>query len=138
VSSSDGGETWTHPAVVVGTDRVDHDARRVVTLAVNSQGVVGLMLTERRAQSGEGCLTVELSASFDGGKTFVPPQRVSSSTCGNSANDQVALRRFPTYGDYFGLVSAPDGRFRLMWPEMRGGASVLLTTTVGISLRSAQ
>ena len=131
-SSSDRGETWTRPGVVVGANRVDKDARRVMTLAVNNRGVLGVMLVERRAQTGDGCLQVSFSASLDGGTTFVAPQPVSSSACGNSPNDQMAQRRFPTYGDYFGLVSTPDGQFRLMWPEMRGGSSVLLTTTVAV------
>ena len=84
------------------------------------------------------CLVVDFSASLDGGATFVAPRRVSSSTRGTSLNDERARRRFGTYGDYFGLVSARDGRFRLMWPEMRGGASVLLTTAVGINASRAQ
>ena len=130
--SSDGGETWSRPGVVVAGSRVDKDARRVVTLAASSKGVVGVMMVDRHAQTGDGCLTVELSASLDGGKTFIPPQRVSSSACGESPNDQRAQQRFPTYGDYFGLVSTPDGQFRLMWPEMRGGTSTLLTTTVAM------
>jgi hypothetical protein len=131
-TSTDGGVTWTRPGVAVGPNRVDKDARRVMTLAVNNRGVVGVMVVERRAHTGDGCLVVEFSASLDGGKTFVPPQQVSSSACGNAPNDQMAARRFPTYGDYFGLVSTPDGQFRLMWPEMRGGSSVLLTTTVAL------
>ena len=44
----------------------------------------------------------------------------------------MAQRRFPTYGDYYGLVATADGRFRAMWPEMRGGASVLLTAVIEV------
>jgi hypothetical protein len=135
VTSSDGGETWNRPGVVVGSSRVDKDARRVMTLAVNNKGVVGVMVIERRAQTGDGCLAVEFSVSLDGANTFLPPQQVASSACGNSPNDQIAQRRFPTYGDYFGLTPTPDARFRLMWPEMRAGASVLLTTTVAVDVR---
>jgi hypothetical protein len=134
-SSSDGGATWAQPGVIVGSSGVDPTARRVMTLAVNSQGVVGVMVVERRAEAADGCLVVEFSVSVDGGKTFVPPRDVSSSACGTSSNDQLARRRFPTYGDYFGLVPAPNGQFRLMWAEMRAGASVLLTTTVGVDAR---
>jgi hypothetical protein len=35
-------------------------------------------------------------------------------------------------GDYFGLASQPDGRFRLVWSEMRDGISHVLTTTAGV------
>ena len=134
-TSSDGGENWTRPSIVIGSGRVDSDARRVMTVAVNNNGVAGVMVVERRADTGNVCLEVDLSESVDGGKTFQVPQRVSSSICGSSSNDQMARRRFPTYGDYYGLVATPDSRFRLMWPEMRGGTSVLLTTTAGISTR---
>ena len=44
--------------------------------------------------------------------------------------DDSAQRRHPTYGDYFGMTSLPDGTFRVMWPQMREGRSVLLTTTI--------
>jgi hypothetical protein len=134
-TSSDGGESWTRPSIVIGSGGVDTDALRVMTVAVSNKGVVGVMVVERRADTGDGCLVVDFSVSLDGGKTFLAPQRVSSSTCGNSSNDQRARRRFGVYGDYFGLVPTPDGRFRLLWPEMRGGASVLLTTTVGMNAR---
>ena len=30
------------------------------------------------------------------------------------------------------LVTTPDGRFRAMWPEMRSGASVLLTSVIEV------
>jgi len=125
-TSSDSGEHWTRPSVAVGSGLADPDALRVMTVAVNNMGVVGVMVVERHADTGDGCLVVDFSASRDGGSTFSVPQRVSTSTCGTSLNDERARRRFGTYGDYFGLVSTPDGRFRLMWAEMRGGASVLL------------
>jgi hypothetical protein len=134
-TSSDGGENWARPGVAIGSDRLDPGFRRVMTIAVNNKGVAAVMVVERRADTGDGCLVVDFSASLDGGKTFLASQRVSSSACVNSLNDQRARRRFGTYGDYFGLVPTSDGRFRLMWPEMREGASVLLTTTVGINAR---
>lgn len=134
VASPDRGDTWNRPGVVIGSSPVDRDARRVMTIGVNNTGVVGVLWVERRDKTGERCLAVNFSVSADGGKTFATPEPLSTSACGESPNDDVAWRRFPTYGDYFGLVSTPDGRFRLMWPEMRGGASVLLTTTVVVGV----
>ena len=107
------------------------------TIAVNSKGVLGVMWVERR-QSGAHWHEVFFSASLDGGKSFVSPELVSSSPCGDSPVDAVAWRGFPTYGDYFGLVSTPDGRFRLMWPEMRDGASVLRIATIEVDARVAE
>jgi hypothetical protein len=130
-SSADGGLTWATP-VPAGPFAVDTNALRVMTLAVSAKGVLGALIVERRSQEGEACLSTTFSASLDGGQTFLPPQTVSTSACGSSPNDQVVQRRFPTYGDYFGLVATPDGHFRAMWPEMRNGASVLLTTTIDV------
>jgi hypothetical protein len=130
-SSADGGMTWGTP-VPAGSTAVDAAARRVMTLAVSPNGVVGVLIVERQAQTGAGCLQTLFSASLDGGQTFLRPQTVSTSACGDSPNDQMAQRRFPTYGDYYGLIATPDGRFRAMWPEMRGAASVLLTAVIEV------
>jgi hypothetical protein len=130
-SSADGGMTWGTP-VPAGSTAVDAAGRRVMTLAVSPNGVLGVLIVERQAQTGDGCLQTLFSASLDGGQTFLRPQTVSTSACGESPNDQMAQQRFPTFGDYYGLVATPDGRFRAMWPEMRGGASVLLTAVIEV------
>jgi hypothetical protein len=36
-----------------------------------------------------------------------------------------------TWGDYYGLISLPDGRFRLLWSEM--GDRGLWTTTIDVT-----
>jgi hypothetical protein len=136
-ASADRGDTWNRPGVAVGWSPAGKEAQRVMTMGVNGKGVLATMLVERRMRSGEGCLHVEFSASLDGGATFTAPQVVSTSSCGTSPTDEIAARMFPTYGDYFGLVTMPDGTFRLMWPEMRGGRSVLLTAIVDVDGRAA-
>jgi BNR repeat protein len=133
-TSADRGDTWAAP-IAVGPASVDATARRVPTLAVNSAGVLGVLVAERRTVSGDRCLEFSFSASFDGGKTVSAPQSLSESSCGATPEDALAMRQFPTYGDYFGLVSTPDGRFRALWPEMRDGRSVLLTTTITAAAR---
>ena len=134
-ASENRGETWNRPGVVVGSSANDTSARRVMTLGVNGTGVLGELVVERM-KSQNNCLRIDFSASFDGGKTFGPPQQVSTSSCGNSSVDEMAGRMFPTYGDYFGVVAMTDGTFRLMWPEMRDGRSVLLTTLVTVEGRA--
>jgi hypothetical protein len=130
-SSRDGGITWGAP-VTAGLSAVDPTARRVMTLAVNPTGIVGVLIIERLARDGDGCLQTLFAASLDGGETFLPAQTISTSACRNSSNEEMAKQRFPTYGDYHGLVATPDGRFRAMWPEMRGGISVLLTVAIEV------
>jgi BNR repeat-like domain len=130
-ASGDRGDTWNRPGVEVGAGGTDTQARRVMTLAVNNRGVLGV-LTVQRTASHDQCLATDFSASLDGGATFTPPARVSMSPCGTSPADEIAGRMAPTYGDYFGLVTTPDGRFRAVWPEMRDGHSVLLTAIVDV------
>jgi hypothetical protein len=129
-TSSDRGQAWTRPGVPVGPSAPAPNARRVISMAVNTSGVVGAMIAERRNDGSDACHSVTLSTSRDGGQTFAAPRVISSARCGDTPNDQRANRRFPTYGDYFGIASAPDGRFHLIWPEMRDGASALLTAVV--------
>ena len=129
-ASGDGGITWNRPASPVGPASNDPAARRVMTMAVNSAGVLGVFVAERRRNVGEECLEFSFSASFDGATTFTKPERLSISSCGGTPEDEVAYRRMPTGGDYFGLVATTDRQFRAVWPEMRMGQSVLLTTTI--------
>ena len=130
-ASADRGDTWSRPAVV-GSAPVDATARRIPGIAVNNRGVLGVAWIERRVRSGDRCQEVYFSASLDGGTTFLTPQRVSTSSCGDSPADAIAFRRWPTNGDYFGFATMPDGRFRMLWPEMRGGTSTLLTTLIDV------
>jgi len=128
VSSADRGKTWNRPGVAVGptTDVL----RRVMTIGVNNAGVVGVFIAERKTNFGEGCLQFLFSASFDRGASFGPAEPVSTSECRESAADEIARRGSPVYGDYFGIISLPDGTFQVMWPQMRDDHSVLLTTTI--------
>jgi len=100
-------------------------------------GVLGVLSVERRPNGGDACLVVLFSASLDQGRSFVAPATVSQSRCGQTEADQIAARRHPTYGDYFGLAATPDGRFRAVWASVRDGATVLLTTVIEIAGRMA-
>jgi len=93
-------------------------------------------MAPRRVKARDNCLEGSFAASLDGGATFTAPVRVFVSSCADSPVDVIATRMFPTYGDYFGLVTMPDGRFRAMWPEMRDGRSTLLTTTIDVEGRA--
>lgn len=130
-ASGNRGRTWNR-AVPAGPTTKNAAARRVMTLAVDGRGVLGVLVGERGASSGPNCLTFTFSASFDGGSTFTQPSSFSASACGTTPQDGIAARRFPTYGDYFGVVGMPEGGFRAVWPEMRGGQSVLLTAPVSV------
>jgi len=134
VASPDRGATWNRPGVPVGSTSRDSVARRVMNVRVSQKGVVGVFLAER-LRGASPCLQFSFAASFDGAKTFEPQQIISRSACGQSPADSMAARRFPTYGDYFGIVATPDDNFRLLWAEMRDGRSKLLTTVVRVTGR---
>ena len=135
-ASGDRGHAWNRPGVAVGPADTDTLARRVMTLAVNKEGVLGV-LTVQRKPGTDPCLMTDFSASLDGGATFSAPSRVSASSCGTSPADEIAGRMIPTYGDYHGLAAMPDGRFIAMWPEMSDGHSVLRTATIEVEGRVA-
>ena len=86
---------------------------------MNNQGVLAIAHLDHIAQSGDSCQDLYFVASRDGGLTFLPPRRVSNMPCA-------------AFGDYFGMITTPDGRFRLLWPEVRGGMSQLRTVIVEV------
>jgi hypothetical protein len=71
---------------------------------------------------------VFVTASIDGGRSFLPPVRVSTAP---ACTDETIVQS-PTGGDYFGLASTPDGSFRLLWSEMRDGLSLLALATIRV------
>jgi hypothetical protein len=117
--SRDGGESWTASRAVHAPSS-DSVGARVPALAVNNRGIVLVGWSELSGRVGSACeQRVYVSASVDGGQSFSASQLVSTSpSCS-------------TGGDYFGLIAAPDGRFRLLWSEM--GDRGLKTTTVDVA-----
>src|SRR5712664_2968516 len=116
--SADRGETWSTPAAVPPALH-DSEPRRILGLAVNNKGVLAIAHLDHIAQSGDSCQALYFVASLDGGLTFLPPRRVSSAPC-------------TAFGDYFGMISTPDGRFHLVWPEVHCRVSELRTVIVEV------
>jgi photosystem II stability/assembly factor-like uncharacterized protein len=132
--SSDAGESWTKAVPVHAADTA---AFRISAIAVNSAGVLGVARVERRSPSGARCHEVYFTASVDGGRTFLPEERVSSVACADSPATTAVFPLWPTSGDYFGIVAAPDGRFRLLWAEPQEGSSQLRTAIIEVKNRSS-
>jgi hypothetical protein len=93
-----------------------------MNIRVNRKGVVGVLVVEKTPAIDQPCLRVTFSASFDGAKSFGAREELSASRCTRSAADSIAAQAFPTYGDYFGMVTLPDDSFRVLWPDMQDGA----------------
>lgn len=114
--SHDRGESWTSTVTVppAGSDPTVRTS--VLSIGVNARGTV-LVAWYDGSPSGESCKhNLYVSVSTDGGDSFSPGTRVS---CGDG-------------GDYFGLAALADGRFRLLWPEMRDGTPQLRTAIVTV------
>jgi hypothetical protein len=114
--SSDGGITWDEQPTVINHGH-DHAAVVVDTHSPTRKGWI-YITTHYQWRDGNG----RLSSSA-----------VSHSRCGDSPVDIGAARLFPTYGDYYGIVTNTDGAFRVLWPDMHDGHSVLLTTSINVA-----
>lgn len=127
--SSDRGERWSAPISLGLPETAAGVEERIPGVAVTRDGVVAVAWIDGRTAAGHHCeLSVFLTASLDGGESFLPSVRISSTpACDDQA--RAGLRR-PTGGDYFGLTATGDGAFRLLWVEVRDSVKQLVTTTV--------
>jgi hypothetical protein len=80
--SSDKGKTWSKP-VTVSDDRVADDPEQgpdqiMPLVAVSNKGVVGVAWYDRREHKDNLGWWLRFAASLDGGETFLPSVRVSS------------------------------------------------------------
>ena len=134
-ASGDRGETWPDTVVTLAASRDTTVTRRYQpALAVNGRGALLAAWVEvegavrPRGAAWGHCLALYVAASTDGARTFSAPARVSRSCPDARANGANS----PAGGDYFGLSAAPDGRFRLVWPDARNSAFRLWTTAVEV------
>jgi hypothetical protein len=136
-SSEDRGETWSQP---IRVDRPGDIAvqTRTPAIAVNSDGVVAVAWYDARndrstIKGNFRCQEVFVSASLDGGTTFLPEVKVSTKpTCPAGPRNVATALRFPAGGEYMGLAAASDGSFRLLWSDSRTDMYRLYTATVSV------
>ena len=147
VWSSDRGATWSAPRRVDGS--APHGASQFLpAVAVNADGVVGVLWLDTRATPRDDEYDVYFTASLDGGESFLPAVRVSAHASrpagpGNLRPAMHPLRqrgdtlvldfltafsRWRDAGDYVGLAASPSGGFHGVWPDARGGTFQLQTS----------
>lgn len=144
--SRDGGRSWS-PSMAIGEDRSQADANQrpdnfMPTVAVNRDGVVGVMWYDRRAHPDNATYDAWFAASTDGGETWLPSVRLS--TAPNAAAQQArpdasasagGLPRgtfSATGGDTAGLVADASGRFHALWIDNRTGVQQAWTARIEV------
>ena len=150
--SSDLGTTWSKPVVV--NDNANGNDPANPAIAVNKDGLVGIVWNDRRDDPQNSCFRLYFTASVDGGETFLPNVRVSDqATCpeapGNWAasaasrilDGQVTVDietvpdRWPNGGDTQGLIGGPDGVFHSAWINGESGVMQLWSKEITVDNR---
>lgn len=159
-SSSDKGLTWSRSIPVDAMPASDTSDNFMPTVAVNRDGVIGVMWHDRRNNPDNLGWDIRMTASADGGKTFAAPVKVSEKgmsfakgvrwTALKAAVTRpkdssaapltldISLNTF-TYlgGDTNGLVADATGVFHPVWIDNRTGIPQIWTSAVRV-LNTAQ
>ena len=150
--SADKGKTWSSPQLVSdGQPTVGEGSDSFMpVVAVNPEGVVGVMWYDKRdIRSGMGYY-VRFAASLDGGETWQPSVRISEApktfesngtwpiTAGVWRNSggglSFNLRRFEWIagGHTAGMAADANGAFHPFWVDNRTGVSQIWTASVAV------
>ena len=68
----------------------------------------------------------------------VRPAMPAASVTSDRASNGAAFNRWPTGGDYFGMVAAGDGRFHLLWSDARDKVFQLWSAPVTVDRTAAE
>lgn len=160
--SSDVGKTWSEPVVV--NDNTSQGDPANPALAVNKDGVIGVVFNDRRDDPENSCFRLYFTASFDGGDTFLPNVRASDRpTCPQAPGNRISSARviapeftrtgpprtaividddlvggrWPNGGDTQGLVAGPDGAFHSAWINGESGVMQLWYKEIAVDKAAA-
>jgi hypothetical protein len=126
----------------------------LTAVAVNKDGVVGVMWEDRRNSANNLDYEIRFAASFDGGMTFTPSVRVSEQPRVVGAGETWIASRRPlnedakpdpfvatltvrrdewvNAGHTMGLTATVDGSFHPVWVDNRTGINQLWTAAIGV------
>lgn len=153
--SADKGATWSKSRAIDDTPAGSKPEHLMPTVAVNKDGVVGVMWYDRRNHPDNLGWDALFTASLDGGETFIPSVQVSEAGTrfdgtqrwtalrphvqrSTAAKDkpgtqslQVSLNTFLFMGgDTSGLAATADGRFHPVWVDSRTGTPQVWTAPI--------
>jgi hypothetical protein len=152
--SSDNGRTWSKPRLV-SDDRAPAlgTLERPVALpvvAVNKEGIVGVLWLDRRESPNDVDYHVRFAASLDGGETFLHSVRVSEqsevsdqreqwlvkavtqTSKGNPARLILVREAALRPGDTAGLAADANGVFHALWIDNRTGIRQVWTASITV------
>jgi hypothetical protein len=163
--SSDTGKTWSRP-VIISDDRTWDNGKGpnnfLPSVAVNKDGVVGVMWYDRREHKDNMGWDIRFRASLDGGETWLSSVKVSEkpnvwtdttflftyaavsggATGGYSKKDPAVKGplsidistqgRQFNAGDYANIVADAGGQFHALWVDNRTGRSQIWTAPVDV------
>jgi len=150
--STDKGKTWSGPRLVSDgpTTNGEGSDSFMPVVAVNPEGVVGVMWYDKRGISGGLGYNVRFAASLDGGETWQPSVRVSQSPKtfenrgtlpiaagvwrGAAGTLSLSVRRYEWLagGHTAGMSADANGIFHPFWVDNRTGLSQIWTAPVAI------
>jgi hypothetical protein len=153
--SADKGATWSASRPIDDRPADDRNDHFMPVVAVNPQGVVGVMWYDRRDHADNLGWDARFTASLNGGETFLPSVKVSEQGTTFGSNTQVtplrasvsrvkpqdgsglklnvSLNNFAYLGgDTNGLVAAADGLFHPVWVDNRTGVPQVWTAAVKV------
>jgi hypothetical protein len=134
--SSDRGERWSNPQPLESTVGKPQ-SRSQPQVTVNRDGVLGVSWLDERDDPTGHCYALYFTASLDGGDTFLPPTRVSTTpSCPDSQRNGASFDRWPRGGDYHGLAATSDGLFHALWPDASSGVFQAITSRLEVRTQS--
>jgi hypothetical protein len=156
--SSDKGKTWSYPKSI-NDDRTfnDNDPSKgpndfMPVVAVNNEGIVGVMWYDRRDNPDNLGYWIRFTASLDGGDTFLPSVRVSEAPYARGKDSKWVLTESLGSGThkgvlffglnlsmfYFsgghtaGIAADAQGFFHPFWIDNRTGLAQVWTSSVRV------
>lgn len=129
--STDLGKTWSQARVVTDNPPSDTTDQFMPTVAVNKNGVLGMLYYDRRENPDNRSYYARFSASLDGGVSWLPSVRVSAAPY--SAGPITKKSAFSgNGGDTAGLVATADGVFYPVWVDDRTGIPQVWTAAITV------